>query len=873
MLRTSGPIPQYWMDTVSAAPASASGTADHEDVHRACEEENAYTGTDEGNFMDQFIDEIDPQFESDMEEFVDTDTDEDDSMDQLIEDIERMDQRLGETIDEINFLNQHIEEVLFMNQLDDETDHIQQIMREMDSPFESDMEESVDPATDEDDSTGELDDAMFSALSQVSSSLCRDCRAFGQGIWEIKETGYTSEYTTHHLCLSSLQRSVDEGCRLCMAVAQSLEDFCQRSNPPAAQKEFWTIKARIGRVRRAFTLSFFLCQCERDHDTFDICEDASLIHEATFCPARKLGLGPEFLGMSNDRCHSSSTASANLSGVDPTLRKSSAKSATSFAVARSWYQQCLNHATCRNWSQESRVLPTRLVQIWKTDQQSTDLSAKICETKDLPTSTPYVTLSHCWGKGVIFKLLQNNLQELSQAIPIGKLPKVFQDAIQVSYELAISYIWIDSLCIIQDSKEDWTYEAKRMGSVYANGEFNIAATGYEDGLSGLFGERKAFSFVHIPMRMQCELVNERYETQDVFEGIYVTVRSDEFRHNVIFSPLNDRAWVAQERVLSPAIIHYTPEKIYWECCQGVASEAFMNGSDIWEVYESEGRQRIRSLSTQSEREEIYSFWRNFLSQYANMEMSFHRDRFPAAAGIARILGELIDDNLVAGFWEGDLLQSLLMDRMVLRRRNILPEQLAPSWSWMSIYAGLMHPTQEVLPGQDKSQLEPLNGVDFKVLSDIPGFKSDLHSPSLEKSGVRGLAIKGALRKLSDDFDKQFEWLDHVDMNYDNEHPVKFHGDAIPQEQAWRFNNPTHMLLLAREAHAILNYDTVHGLLVQFAEGAEANAFRRSGSIQLYFLPSEQYEKCDEYLGLREQDGEYEPSLFFEEKGLQDVILL
>lgn len=862
------------MDTVSAAPASASGTGDHdEDVHRASEEENAYTDTDEENFMDQFIHEIDPQFESDMEEFVDTDTDDDNSMDQLIEDIERMDQRMEETIEEINFLDEHINEVHLMNQIDEERYHIDQIMREMDNSFESDMEESVDTATDENDSTGELDDAMLSALSQVASSLCRDCRVFGQGIWKINETGYPSEYTTHHLCLPSLQQSVDKGCRLCMAVAQSLEDFCQRSNPPIAQKEFWTIKGKIGRMQGALTLRFFLCQCEHDHDTFDICEDASTIHTATFCPARKLGLGPEFLGMSNDRCHSSSTASANLSGTDPTLSINSAKSATSFAVARSWYQRCLNHATCRNWRQESRFLPTRLLQIWTPDNQSTDLSAKICETKDLPTSTPYATLSHCWGKGVIFKLLQNNLQELSQAIPIGKLPKVFQDAIRVSYELGISYLWIDSLCIMQDSKEDWIYEAKRMGDVYANGEFNIAATGYEDGLSGLFGERKALSLVHIPMRMQCELVNEKYETQGVFEGIYVTVRSDEFRHNVVFSPLNDRAWVAQERVLSPAILHYTPGKIYWECCQDVASEAFMNASRIWEEYESDGLERIRSLSTQSEREEIYSFWRNFLCNYAGMSMSFYRDRFPAAAGIARILGELIDDNLVAGFWEGDLLQSLLMHRMVLRRRSIIPEQLAPSWSWMSIYAGLMFPTQEVLPGQDKSRLEPLNGVDFKVLSDIPRFKSDLHSPSIEKSGVRGLAIKGALRKLSDDFDKHSEWLDQVEMNYDNEHPVKFHRDTIPQEQAWRLDNPTHMLLLAIERPASLSYKIVHGLLVQFAEGSEANAFRRSGSIQLYFLLGEQDEKSDDYLGLREQDGDYELSLFFEERGLQDVILL
>lgn len=62
---------------------------------------------------------------------------------------------------------------------------------------------------------------------------------------------------------------------------------------------------------------------------------------------------------------------------------------------------------------------------------------------------------------------------------------------------------------------------------------NIAATGYENGLSGLFGERKAFSFVHIPMRIECEFINNEYETTGVFDEIYVAASSDEFRHHVI----------------------------------------------------------------------------------------------------------------------------------------------------------------------------------------------------------------------------------------------------------------------------------------------------------------------------------------------------
>lgn len=402
-----------------------------------------------------------------------------------------------------------------------------------------------------------------------------------------------------------------------------------------------------------------------------------------------------------------------------------------------------------------------------------------------------------------------------------------------------------------------------MGDVYANGEFNVAATGYEDGLSGLFGERRAFSFVNIPMEMQFELTNEDYEREAVFEGLYVAASHLEFKQHVIFGPLNSRGWVAQERVLSPAVIHYTPEKIYWECNELVANEAFPNGSYIWEDTEGSGRDRIRSLSTQSGREDVYSFWRTFIHRYAGMALTDEQDRFPAVAGIARILSEFINDNFVAGFWEGDLFRSLVLERVVPPRDSLKPNQIAPSWSWASMTNDTSLYPDELLG------LEPLNGIRFRVLSDIPGFKSDLQSPSFEKSGVRGLAIKGVLRKLPDDFDEHKEWAVAF-LQYDNKPIAEFLGHSIPQEQAWRLSHPTHMLLLGRRYFKSLERYYVHGLLVQVAEPMESNTFRRSGVVQLAMAMGKEF---DEYLGLREKDGEYEPSLVFEESGLQDLVLI
>lgn len=198
----------------------------------------------------------------------------------------------------------------------------------------------------------------------------------------------------------------------------------------------------------------------------------------------------------------------------------------------------------------------------------------------------YTTLSHCWGTGEVFKLLKSNLDDLRQDIPIKRLPKVFQDAIFVSIEIGICYIWIDSLCIIQDSKdgEDWTHEARRMGDVYKHGEFNIAATGYEDGSSGLFSERKALLRIYPLVSLKC-VVRGKYGSKRSFDGVYVGFEPTEFDGEINQGPLNGRAWVAQERILSPAVLHFTPKHVWWECSRLIANEAFSPCNDDLDIQE------------------------------------------------------------------------------------------------------------------------------------------------------------------------------------------------------------------------------------------------------------------------------------------------
>lgn len=275
------------------------------------------------------------------------------------------------------------------------------------------------------------------------------------------------------------------------------------------------------------------------------------------------------------------------------------------------------------------------------------------------------------------------------------------------------------------------------------------------------------------------------------------------------------------------------------------------------------------MNPESNREDIYSFWRNFISYYAGAEMTFEQDRLPAAAGIASVIGELIDDNLIAGMWEGDLIRSLAMRRCATFS-GIPSAKLAPSWSWASFKA------RTTLRTSFDSHVKPLKGIRIRVLSDTPEFKSDLQPAFVQNTGVHGLAIRGPLRRLVAGFNKQrrFWFLNTLGerpfyrKDYDNRVSTAALG-VLTKDQTWRWDDPTHMLLLATE----LDWQNfvVFGLLIQPVPDAdEPNTFRRSGTIE-YEFPSEDI--GNRYLGLQEKDGEYETSLYFAERGLQELILI
>jgi hypothetical protein len=152
------------------------------------------------------------------------------------------------------------------------------------------------------------------------------------------------------------------------------------------------------------------------------------------------------------------------------------------------------HNTCSH--SDTNFHPTRLLDVGDINSQT--VRVEVMPT-DINSGARYATLSHRWGKSKVLRLTTSTMLRLQAGIPTAELAKTFQDAIFISRQLGITRLWIDSLCIVQDSKEDWERESSQMSNVYRHAVINVAASAAPDSARQIT-EMDGFS--HYPNRME-----------------------------------------------------------------------------------------------------------------------------------------------------------------------------------------------------------------------------------------------------------------------------------------------------------------------------------------------------------------------------------
>jgi Heterokaryon incompatibility protein (HET) len=224
-------------------------------------------------------------------------------------------------------------------------------------------------------------------------------------------------------------------------------------------------------------------------------------------------------------------------------------------LAESWLKDCVENHSCFNIAEVP--LPTRVIHCGTSDGAQL---LRLLVTEDRRGS--YVALSHCWGSKPTLVTTQDQLDSFQTGIPWSTIPRSFQDAITVTRTLGLQYLWIDTLCIIQGSQQDWLWESAKMGDVYQNAWLTIAASSAPDNHAGFLDDRNS------------KFVTPLIELPHGNDGsLFLRHHIGGWKETVGDSLLNQRGWALQERMLSPRILYFTAEQIQWEYRKLTACEA------------------------------------------------------------------------------------------------------------------------------------------------------------------------------------------------------------------------------------------------------------------------------------------------------------
>ena len=297
-----------------------------------------------------------------------------------------------------------------------------------------------------------------------------------------------------------------------------------------------------------------------------------------------------------------------------------------------------------------------------------------------------MTLSHCWGPNPPIRLTQSNIESMRTGIFVGDLPRSFQHAIAVTWWFRCRYLWIDSLCIIQDSREDWQSESGLMRHVYKNAWLNIAATAAADSSSGLFIDRK-------PSLVSTGAVSISWEGT-LPTGIFYFFLRDFWEDEISRAPLNRRAWVVQERFLSRRNLHFGSSGIYFECHEMEACETFPKRLPTF--FKEALVNRFKEIDVppiQNATARAKSFlrnWQKIRRAYTNSNLTYASDKMIALSGVAEEFHNMSNYSYLAGLWKECFLANQLLWK-ARKQPNGQPSvrpsvYRAPSWSWLSLDA-------------------------------------------------------------------------------------------------------------------------------------------------------------------------------------------
>ncbi|PFH59657.1 hypothetical protein XA68_12062 [Ophiocordyceps unilateralis] len=465
-------------------------------------------------------------------------------------------------------------------------------------------------------------------LVQMRPTICAVCK--GVTRLEVRDADSSrAPYVEFSATVTTLQRvQRTQSCRFCAFVWSALAQCPPAEEWPPAKDD--QVKIRLRRLwRNCFQISVVSSRRAEKQPDIEGLERVQILESSlqVYAPVSHRDLssepGPELRNaLVSKVCDSSGTDEA-------------------FDLAKMWLQNCReNHVLCPI---SSHVVPMRVMDLDGLDQ------SRIYLRHHLETDAEYSALSYCWGPGSpgLFTTTTNFASHQHDGIPIQDLPRTIRDAIHATKKLGLRYLWVDRLCIIQDSVQDWSHQAALMCHIYSGAAITLSADGSSSSTDGLFQTPQAFSLIEYKPYLDAEGNETPFlllEDDDHHHSLDDLVRTNS-------QPIDQRGWTLQERLTSPRVLHFTKGELIWECDTLTECECRRQSTPS------------RRLGKQQGPETVYHDWRELVRMYTTRALSQETDKLPAFQGLVDKFKQIItghgkDDEYLAGLWRGDLAAQL-----------------------------------------------------------------------------------------------------------------------------------------------------------------------------------------------------------------------
>ncbi|RSL90353.1 hypothetical protein CEP51_000759 [Fusarium floridanum] len=478
-------------------------------------------------------------------------------------------------------------------------------------------------------------------------------------------------------------------------------------------------------------------------------------------------------------------------------------SGVAYAKIRSWMAECdTQHSSCQR--PESMPLPTRVLDL----QDQNTVRIHEARTED----DHYAALSYCWGMNPQFETTLSNKHDNPSHLTISSLPRTIQDAITVTRQIGLKYLWVDALCIIQDSVEDKDAEISQMAQYYQNASVTIIAANADSCDKGFLASTtspRSLEIDAVPCQFQLSMAfsDERVDAVGVEYCIWDNGTSPE--------PLDRRAWAYQEQILCRRALTYGTSTITWRCEQGI---------QVWNSWLRKHHNVLAKVIPKCNNQHLYKeAWKNIVAIYCHRNLTFPEDKLPAISALASQVRHLSVQSggepgrYLAGIWEHDMLDQLIWLTSPTESRPVrcIPYR-APSWSWASVECPVLFPDPR--SGLSLGELESTESLQLEMIDCSVAPRSALVPLGQVTTGR--LRVRGCL----------------------------IHGSSVPAPEAWligTFGGTNSDVMLKLDCYSIgdkagistakscwwLHVQHRHGLLLEHVDGT---IYRRVGCFVGYW---------------------------------------